>query len=308
MDELAIGILAGAFTKLFTTPLANIVTRKQTSASRQDGKKDLSTSEIAAQIRSEKGLLGFWSGYSASLILTLNPSITLFLNEVLKYTLLPRAKRDRPPPAVIFFLAAISKAAASSVTYPFSLAKTRAQVMGQNSQDSTEKSSRAADIATDPDSLLAALTPQIVSTVLTIARTEGISAVYAGLEAEVMKGFFSHGFTMLAKDAVYASIVKLYYLLLIVLRRYPSSDELLHLAREQAEEYTEVAREGARDLAERTDEALNGHSGAVSVDMTSSSGDFNETAELVGDYVEDETAEWKSFYHWFWETDRTRKG
>jgi hypothetical protein len=32
LDELTIGILAGAFAKLFTTPLGNIVTRKQTAA------------------------------------------------------------------------------------------------------------------------------------------------------------------------------------------------------------------------------------------------------------------------------------
>ena len=113
---------------IFTTPLSNIVTRKQTSASKNG--PDLSTADIAAKIRKEKGISGFWSGYSASVILTLNPSITLFLNEILKYALLPRAKRDKPSPLVTFLLAAISKSAASSVTYPISLAKTRAQALG----------------------------------------------------------------------------------------------------------------------------------------------------------------------------------
>lgn len=186
------------------------------------------------------------------------------------------------------------------------------------------------------NSLLASLTPEILSTVATIARTDGVPGLYSGLQGEVLKGFFSHGFTMLAKDAVYATIVKSYYLLLILGRRYPSPEELIQRAREQAEEYSEIAREGARELAERTkegtQEALNATSGSVSVDMTSNSagtadaarnvghgidassglkvshppvsGEFNETAELVGDYVEDEAAEWKSFYHWFWAKDR----
>lgn len=329
-DELAVGVVAGAFSKLFTTPLANIVTRKQTAAGKNAEKaKDLSTADIAAQIRSEKGLQGFWAGYSASLILTLNPSFTFFLNELLKYALVPRSKRDRPSAAVTFFLAAISKSAASSITYPFSLAKTRAQALSA-AQKST------GDGAPGVNAVLAALKPKILSTVMTIYRTEGIPALYAGLSGEVIKGFFSHGFTMLAKDAVYASIVKTYYLLLIVLRRYPSPEQLLDRAREQAEEFSEVAREGARDLADRTrqgaEEALKHHSGGIAVDMTSnpaaavtaagsrkaahgvdaSSGlkvpslpdEINETAELVGDYVEDEAAEWKSFYHWFWEKDR----
>ncbi|KAK4870957.1 hypothetical protein LT330_000194 [Penicillium expansum] len=321
LDELAVGVLAGSFAKLFTTPLSNIVARKQTSAARKGGNaKNLSTSDIAARIRAEKGILGFWSGYSATLILTLNPSLTFFLNEFLKRTLLPRSKRDKPPAALTFLLAALSKVAASSITYPFSLAKTRAQVM---SSDSKSKSGTAEKARS---SLLASLTPEILSNVAAIARTDGIIGLYAGLHGEVLKGFFSHGFTMLAKDAVYAFIVKSYYLLLLLGRRYPTPDELIQRAREQASEYTEIAREGARDLAERAkegaEELLNAGSGGNAADaagsahtgidassglkahISSFSDEVNETAELVGDYVEDEAAEWKSLYHWFWEKDR----
>ncbi|KAJ5093530.1 hypothetical protein N7456_009391 [Penicillium angulare] len=333
LDELAVGVVAGAFAKLFTTPLANIVTRKQTAASK-GGDKDLSTGDIAAQIKKEKGIAGFWSGYSASLILTLNPSITFFLNEFLKRVLLPRAKRERPSFAITFLLAALSKSAASSVTYPFSLAKTRAQAMSGSKNGSASASGQNSA----SKSVLSILTPQIVATVIAIAREDGIPALYSGLSGEVLKGFFSHGFTMLAKDAVYGSIVRTYYLFLMLLRRYPSPEELLERAREQAEEYSEIAREGARDLAEKAkdgaEEALNHHSGGVAVDMTSnavtaatiasksashgvdaSSGlkvapvldEINETAELVGDYVEDGAEEWKSFYHWFWDKDRGYK-
>ncbi|KAI9926420.1 hypothetical protein MW887_004185 [Aspergillus wentii] len=321
-DELMVGVLAGAVSKLFTTPLANIVTRKQT----QGGEKNVSTRDIAAQIKAEKGLRGFWSGYSATLILTLNPSITFFLNEMLKYALLPRTKRGRPSPVTTFLLAALSKAAASSVTYPISMAKTRAQAMS-STQTNSPKSSPAS-------STVSSFTPQILSAVFTIAKTEGLAALYAGLPGEVLKGFFSHGFTMLAKDAVYSIIVKAYYLLLIALRKYPTPEELIERAREQAEEYAEAAREGAKDLVEKTkagtEEALENHAGNVAADGTSntmpgntasgnvndgvesSSGfrvphdpaldvETNETAELVGDYVEDEADEWRSLYHWFWE-------
>ncbi|KAJ6161110.1 Mitochondrial substrate/solute carrier [Penicillium chermesinum] len=295
-DELAIGVIAGSFSKLFTTPLSNIVTRKQTSASKTGpGSKDLSTTDIAAQIRKEKGISGFWSGYSAALIPYPQPI----------YYLIPQRDLEICP---------TSKAAASAMTYPISLAKTRSQALA-----SSEKST---------DSPIASkFTPKVLQTVAAIYKKEGISALYAGLPGEVLKGFFSHGFTMLAKDAVYASIVKMYYLMLILSRRYPSPDELIQRAREQAEEYGEIAREGARDLAEsvreKAGEALENYTGAAAVDMTSdaaaaakgfnqshgiygprdlSVGDeVNETAELVGDYVEDEAAEWRRFYHWFWE-------
>ncbi|EAW14342.1 putative mitochondrial carrier protein [Aspergillus clavatus NRRL 1] len=314
LDELAVGVLAGAFTKLFTTPLANIVARKQASS----GRKAVSTKEIAARIQAEKGFRGFWSGYSASLILTLNPSITFFLNEFLKYALSSRSKRGRPSAATTFLIAAISKSAASSITYPFSMAKTRAQVDSSGKQNTGGSENAASDRAIP-------FMPRIISNVLAIARNEGVSALYAGLPGEVLKGFFSHGFTMLAKDAVYSLIVQSYYLLLIILRRYPTPEELVQRAREQAEEFAQAAREGARDLAEKAkedaEEILDHHSGNIAVDMTSNAGpaagvdastgyhigpdgpwsDSNETAELVGDYVEDEAAEWKSLYHWFWE-------
>ena len=304
LDELAIGVLAGAFAKLFTTPLANIVARKQTARS------NASTREIAARIRSEKGVRGFWSGYSASLILTLNPSITFFLNEFLKYSVLPKSRRGKPTPAMTFFLAAISKATASSVTYPFSMAKTRAQATSSSSQP------QAAASREEKEDEGMSLVPPIISNVVAIARTEGLAALYSGLSGEVAKGFFSHGFTMLAKDAVYAAIVQSYYLLLIVLRRYPTPEELIERAREQAEEWAEAAREGAKDLAgsakEGAGEALAKSSGTVAVDMSSGGGSAevgsNETAEMVRDYVEDEAADWRGLYQWFWEKEKEKVG
>ncbi|KAL5366699.1 mitochondrial carrier protein [Aspergillus floccosus] len=294
LDELAVGVLAGAFAKLFTTPLANIVARKQVA------RGSTSTREIAARIRAEKGLRGFWSGYSASLILTLNPSLTFFLNGFLKMVLRPRGQTQRPlSPALTFLLAALSKSAASTVTYPFSMAKTRAQVTGSAANPAPTTKNEKDD---DDDGL--SLMPAIVSHVVAIARAEGISALYAGLPGEVAKGFFSHGFTMLAKDAVYAAIVKAYYLLLIVLRRYPTPDELIERARLQAEEWAEAAREGARDLADEAGDALGHAAGNAAVDMTSSaSGAHYETAEMVHDYVEDEEGVGRGVYHWFWEDE-----
>jgi len=110
LDELSVGALAGACSKFLTTPISNIVTRKQTAAmvSARSGSKsaELSVADIARTIRSEKGVQGFWSGYSASLVLTLNPSLTFFLYEFFK-RLLPRSRRDDPGAKIIFLMAAV---------------------------------------------------------------------------------------------------------------------------------------------------------------------------------------------------------
>ena len=246
LDELGVGFLAGAFSKALTTPIANIVTRKQTStmiSARSTTTKFAqpdSVRYIASQIRHEKGLQGFWSGYSASLILTLNPSLTFFLYETFKRALLPRSQRDNPPPSTTFLLAAISKAIASSVTYPFSLAKARAQASSRNVSDDSEtnassENKSSGDTLGRPAGRNAARST-VFSIILQIAKTDGISALYEGLGGEVLKGFFSHGITMIVKEAVHGLIIHLYLAVLKLIKRYPNPQRIVRKAQDQAQQ------------------------------------------------------------------------
>ena len=240
LDELGVGFLAGAFSKLLTTPLANVVTRKQaasataTSASKEQ--EGVSTAKIAAKIYEEKGLKGFWAGYTASLILTLNPSITFFLFETLKRVV--RSKKNQGDTSksrdigakLTFLLAALSKATASSITYPFSLAKARLQVSSSSStksqvyQTNTEREDSQARVDNAPLGSEKQLESHddasntVFGTVDRVLRTEGLGALYEGLGGEVMKGFFSHGITMMLKDSVHSGIIRLYYLLSMILQ------------------------------------------------------------------------------------------
>ena len=255
LDELSVGFLAGAFAKLLTTPISNIVTRMQTSSmldARDKGKNPRSSAtvgSIAAQIHSEKGLLGFWSGYSACLVLTLNPSLTFFLFEAFKRTLLPRGHRANPSPQATFLLAAISKAIASTITYPFSLAKTRAQVSSNvvdhnydEVKETVETASNGTTDGTRPGRAAARRT--VFSTIIHIAQTEGVSALYEGLSGEVMKGFFSHGITMLVKDVVHTFIIPLYFAILRILKRSPSPQQLMQTTKDQATQSLDSLKAG----------------------------------------------------------------
>ena len=239
VDELSTGFLAGAFSKLFTTPIANIVTRKQslfmTSQQSTDSMPpDTSARSIARQIRTEKGLQGFWSGYSASLVLALNPSVTFFLFETFKRTLLPRSQRSNPSPQAIFFLAAFSKAIASTITYPFSLAKTRSQASFKNSSRRDQQET----IIANPEKYVPETKTHVPSSVfgviLQIVRNEGVGALYTGLDGEILKGFFSHGITMIVKDSVHKLIIQLYYTVLKLLKRYPGPQDLMEATQAHA--------------------------------------------------------------------------
>lgn len=286
LDEIGVGVLAGAFSKFWTTPIQNIVTRKQTAAmiaSRDPTSSispDLSTKDIALQIRHEKGFQGFWSGYSASLILTLNPSITFLLHKALLRLLVPRSQRSDPGGRTTFLLAAISKALASTITYPFSLAKIRAQVSSQKPSQSTGETSET-EKSEDAGASRTARARQrtVFSTILRIAQTEGILALYQGLGAEVLKGFFSHGLTMLMKERIHTGVINLYYLILKSLKKYPSPEELAKTASEQAKDAYEIGKEQVGEVYEKGVEAAGTASSKVQEALSNGSHQAEELLE-----------------------------
>ena len=256
-DALSVGFLAGAFAKFFTTPISNIVTRKQTASmlSERSTARSSSVGSIASRIHSEKGLQGFWSGYSASLVLTLNPSLTFLFYETLKRTILPRSQRSNPPTQATFLLAAVSKALASSITYPFSLAKTRAQVSSKSVDDNDAEVKQSFEKVTDGQTSgtrqgRRAARGTVFSTILHIARTEGLSALYEGLTGEVLKGFFSHGITMIVKESVHKMTIQLYYAILKLMKRYPNASQMADMAKAQAQQSTQAVKGGVQSLAD----------------------------------------------------------
>lgn len=240
LEQLNVGFVAGACAKLVTTPISNIVTRKQTSAMLASGSGSRadapSVKAIARSIYKEKGLSGFWSGYAASLVLTLNPSLTFFLYELFKRVLLPRSRRSNPGAFTTFLLAAMSKAIASTTTYPFSLAKSRVQLSSStrvrsaaaSTNDKPANSSTARPTSSGPPAPSSSSTT-LFSTLLHITRTEGPSALYEGLAGEVLKGFLSHGVTMLIKERVHSLIIQAYYMLVVraLKRRHPFPQQQL---------------------------------------------------------------------------------
>lgn len=254
LDELVVAALAGACSKLFTTPIANIVTRKQTASllsarTSPTSSKEPSVQNIYNTIKKEKGIAGFWSGYSASLMLTLNPSITFFLYETLKRL----SRHDEPSARLTFLMAAISKAIASTITYPFSLAKARAQTSSSPPVDTDE----ARDVKDEfqhvhtgaeaekagKDAKKFAKRSTVFATILQIYRTEGAAALYEGVWGEIMKGFFNHGITMIVKESIHKLIIQTYYLVLKALNKYPSPTELANQAAEAAQQRYEVVSE-----------------------------------------------------------------
>ncbi|KAK3692943.1 mitochondrial carrier domain-containing protein [Podospora appendiculata] len=256
LEELAVGAAAGACAKLFTTPASNVVTRRQTASLLQPrGGADANTSkdsisisrkrrddpsfgELIADIRRERGVLGLWAGYSASLVLTLNPSTTFFLQQMLKRGLVPRERWDAPGAAVTFFLAAVSKCAATALTYPFQIAKARVQVSASPSPSREEEGDLQPGRGSGGRNALTrgvrgVARDTIFATVVRIARAQGVKALYDGIGGELLKAFFNHGTTMLSKDIIHGLLVRLYFVIVAALKGFPRLKARL-VARQQA--------------------------------------------------------------------------
>ncbi|CAG8978352.1 hypothetical protein HYALB_00012487 [Hymenoscyphus albidus] len=284
-EELVVGSLAGAASKLCTTPIANIVTRKQTASllssrsSAGSGGRDPTTKDIIDEIREEKGLQGFWSGYSASLVLTLNPSLTFFLYEMFKCTLLPRSKREDPGAQITFLMAAISKAIASTITFPFSVAKTRAQVSSSPPVDPASASHLKTDISSIENKTDAKNAGRevkrvvkrstVFNTILRIYREEGLEGCYEGVWGEILKGFLGHGITMIVKERVHQLIIQAYYWVLRSLNKYPSPSELASQASQAATSATNSVSEKVGNAVTSGKEGVNSTIEVVSNVITS---------------------------------------
>ncbi|RMZ77178.1 hypothetical protein DV738_g4473, partial [Chaetothyriales sp. CBS 135597] len=269
VDELAVSFVAGALTQAATTPLANVVTRKKTAG--PEGHKP-STWEMVAQIQREKGVAGLWSGYSAGLVLALNPGLALVLFEALKRLLLVQRQGgvDAAPRVVTVLLAALSKAIAASLTYPFSVARSRLQHAGAKETDEVDDGRRA-------DNALNVLNR--------ISEREGLQNLYAGVGLEAGKQFFGHGLTLLAKQGIQTAAAQLYSVFSIVMGRYRSEVDAQRL-RERARENMEYYNLGREQAADKIDVRI----------YTTMQSRAHETAEFIGEYVEEDSEDWKELY------------
>ncbi|RPB02108.1 mitochondrial carrier [Choiromyces venosus 120613-1] len=220
IEEILIGIAASSAAKFISTPFSTIVTRKQTHALMYPHAKPPTITDIFHDVMREKGITGFWSGYSAGFLLTLNPTITYLLYEGLKRV--AGGKQKRLKGGETFLLAAVSKAIATGITYPLAVAKSRTQIQGD------EDDIAAADVNIIGKAIKKGLRRKVkrannvVHVLVDIFKQEGIAALYEGVMVEITRGFVSNGISILIKESVHRTILSLYY---FVMRAYNRSDD-----------------------------------------------------------------------------------
>ncbi|KAI8356418.1 mitochondrial carrier domain-containing protein [Mortierella sp. GBAus27b] len=229
VQELFLGAEAGILSRFFTNPIHVVTTRQQVMGTTESR---ISARSIIREIYAQDGILGFWAGYAPTVILSINPSITYFLFETIKKTIVSRqtesllAKNKNPSKSLlaaaasltslqIFFFSACSKAIASFLTYPLILTKTKLQTKSEEEEEEEEQQAdEEAAIGDNNNTSMKQRKPRgfngISDVIRTVVKDKGIAGLYTGCQGQVIKGFFSFGLMYMIKDRVVAWMLTLF--------------------------------------------------------------------------------------------------
>ncbi|KAI9201967.1 mitochondrial carrier domain-containing protein [Polychytrium aggregatum] len=183
--------VAGAVTAVLTNPIWVVNTRQVV---KKDGAKTSETSTFAQTVMTimkSDGILGFWKGIWPALILVINPVIQYTVFERLKERL--QRVRSNLTAFDFFILGAISKLAATGITYPYIVVKSRMQVAG-GADDSTRYKS-------------------VLDGFKRIIKEEGIKGLYKGIESKIVQSVLTSAFLFAFKEELVGSAIGLLVLL-----------------------------------------------------------------------------------------------
>ena len=188
------GAIAGSATVLITNPIWVVNTRmtaRQSESSSVDlptsstsfDKPAQSTSNIAtlARLLRLEGPSALFAGVFPALVLVINPILQYTIFEQLKNGL---EKRRRIMPGDIFFLGAIGKLLATSITYPYITVKSRMHVASGGPKAGMGQSLKR------------------------IVKEEGWRGLYKGILPKVTQSVITAAFLFAFKDALYKTSVQ----------------------------------------------------------------------------------------------------
>ncbi|KAG8419056.1 hypothetical protein J3459_011550 [Metarhizium acridum] len=191
VESMIAGAIAGSATVIITNPIwvvnTRVTTRQQNSVadleSGKPAKKPTTLGTLMALLKNE-GPQALFSGVLPALVLVVNPILQYTLFEQMKNYV---EKRRKVTPTVAFFLGALGKLFATSVTYPYITVKSQMHVAGSQSnkkEGMTEALRR-------------------------VIREEGYAGLYKGIGPKVTQSVLTAAFLFAFKDALYEQTVRL---------------------------------------------------------------------------------------------------
>ncbi|KAF2280379.1 mitochondrial carrier [Westerdykella ornata] len=190
VESMIAGAIAGSATVLITNPIwvvnTRMTARKSGSEETLPGAKPAkapSTLGTLLSIIREEGPARLFAGVMPALVLVINPILQYTVFEQLKNMLERKQRRITPTDA--FYLGALGKLLATSITYPYITVKSRMHVAGKDGPKET-----------------------ILSSFRRIIREEGYAGLYGGIGPKVTQSVITAAFLFAFKDALYGYTIK----------------------------------------------------------------------------------------------------
>lgn len=187
VESMIAGAIAGSATVLITNPIWVVNTRMTTRKADQDiegeakPKKKPSTIGTLLSLVKDEGFMSLFAGVLPALVLVINPILQYTFFEQFKNVL---EKRKKVGPKDAFYLGALGKLLATTITYPYITVKSRAHVATkEHPAEGMMKSLRK------------------------IVKDEGYAGLYKGLVPKVSQSVLTAAFLFAFKDVLYDSMV-----------------------------------------------------------------------------------------------------
>ncbi|KAF9314096.1 hypothetical protein BG003_004528 [Podila horticola] len=186
LESMSAGAVAGAATVMITNPIWVINTRISTRNAGEPNSRPMGTIETAREMIKDKGFKSFWQGVAPALILVANPIIQYTVFEKIKAKI---AKTRALTSFDFFILGAISKLAATSITYPYIVVKSRMQL--KQSDDARERYS------------------SIMDGFRKIIKYEGVAGLYKGISSKIVQSILTASFLFMVQASLVQYVARL---------------------------------------------------------------------------------------------------
>ncbi|OTB04599.1 hypothetical protein M426DRAFT_320711 [Hypoxylon sp. CI-4A] len=199
VEAMMAGALAGSATVILTNPIWVVNTRMTTRKGQLEEEQEVENNEekrkknqpttigtLLALLRDE-GPQALFRGVVPALVLVINPILQYTLFEQLKNAY-ERRRKHNVTPTVAFFLGAVGKLFATSITYPYITVKSQMHVADENGGNKREGMTQA---------------------IRRVVRDEGYAGLYKGIGPKVTQSVLTAAFLFAFKDVLYEQTVKL---------------------------------------------------------------------------------------------------
>ncbi|KAJ9149254.1 Peroxisomal membrane protein PMP47B [Pleurostoma richardsiae] len=198
VESMIAGAIAGSATVIITNPIwvvnTRVTTRKHEAeaaegevlpggAEKKKSKRPTTLGTLLALLRNE-GPQALFAGVVPALVLVINPILQYTLFEQLKNAV--ERRRGKVTPTVAFFLGALGKLFATSVTYPYITVKSQMHVAGKDGKKEG-----------------------VTQALRRVIKEEGYAGLYKGIGPKVTQSVLTAALLFAFKDALYEHSVRL---------------------------------------------------------------------------------------------------